>query len=117
MVDTKLGENVPDVDMLPNGAAWAALLAASIGAAGFGLLTVLSESSHAASKILQWYPPAGSLSGVAICAILIWAAAWVVLHVRWKRQTIQNASMLMAISFAMVLLALLATFPPFYELL
>jgi hypothetical protein len=117
MEDTRLAERSPDVDLLPNGAGWAALVAASIGAAGFGLLTVLSECSHAASKILHWYSPAGSLSGVALCAVLIWAVAWAVLHAGWKGKKLMNGSKLMMVSFALVLLALLATFPPLYDLL
>jgi hypothetical protein len=101
----------------PNGPAWAALLSAGIGGLGFGILTDLSECSSRVSRTLQWYRPAGSLSGVAILAVLIWLAVWGAFHSRWKHQQIRNQRTLMAVTIALSLAALLATFPPFYELL
>jgi len=101
---------------MANGPAWAVMLSASIGAVAFGSLTMLSECSPRASHFLLWYRPAGSLSGVAICAILIWVGVWAVLHARWKSKRIGYQRSLMVVILALVLFSLLATFPPFYEL-
>ena len=100
-----------------NGAAWAALLSAAIGGGTFAVLTDLSEASRAASGKLQWYGPAGSLSGVAIGSVVIWAGVWAGLHVRWRGRTLARQRTLLAITGALVVLSLVATFPPFYELL
>jgi hypothetical protein len=102
----------------PNGAAWAALIAGGAGGFAFGVLTILSEVfTKWASGTLQWYHPSGALSGVAGSAILIWLFIWAVLHVRWRQKQLQNQSALMIVTILLALAALLATFPPFYELL
>jgi hypothetical protein len=101
-----------------NGSAWAALLAAGIGGFAFGILTDISECSTGASKFLQrCYPPAGSLSGVAVYAVLIWMLVWIALHLRWNNRQIQNQRLLMAGIILLMLAAFITTFPPFYELI
>jgi len=99
-----------------NGSAWAALLSAGIGCAGFGLLTDISECSTRASKVLLWYRPSGALSGVAILAIVIWLVVWAVLGARWKDRRLQNERTLMIATVILVLAGIVTTFPPFYEL-
>lgn len=105
-----------DANVPPNGPAWAALLSAGVGGAGFGVLTIASECSARAGRALACYRPSGSLSGVAIGAIFIWLAAWAALHLRWKNKSVANEKTLALATFLLVLAALLATFPPFYEL-
>lgn len=102
---------------LGSGAAWAGLLAAGIGGVTFGALTDLSETSAAASRALQWYQPAGSLSGVAIGTILVWFTLWAILHLRWKNKQLRHERTLLIVTCLLVVIALVATFPPFYELL
>jgi len=99
-----------------NGSAWAALVSAGIGCAGFGAFTMLSECSKAMGKFLNWYNPSGALSGVAICAIVVWLAVWAVLGTRWQSQRLQNERKLMICTVVLVLVGILTTFPPFYEL-
>ena len=100
----------------PNGAAWAALLASGIGGVVFGLITDASECSARVSRFLQWYRPTGALSGVAICAIVVWAVVWAVLHARWSGKQLRHQRTLTVTILILALLALLTTFPPFYEL-
>ena len=83
----------------------------------FGIATDLSECSPRAAKLLLWYRPAGSLSGVAGVAILIWVVVWAALFVLWRGKRIANGRILMAIILAVGGAAIVATFPPFYELL
>jgi hypothetical protein len=100
-----------------NGSGWAAILSASVGGFAFGVVTDLSEISPRISKFLAWYRPAGGLSGVAISAIVIWLLAWAVLHSRWSGKQIEKQNGLATLTCVLVILALVATFPPFYELL
>ena len=60
----------------PNGPVAAALLAGGLGAAVLGVLTTLSESSKSINEALNWWKPAGSLTGKASLAV----GAWVVGH-------------------------------------
>ena len=100
----------------PNGPAWAAILAAGVGCASFGVLTDLAEANARVNDVLAWYRPAGGLSGVAGCAIIIWLLAWALLNVRWKHRRLVAIRGIMLLSLALVLIGVLATFPPFYEL-
>lgn len=99
-----------------NGSAWACVLAAGIGCAAFGVITDVAECSNAVNAKLSWYSPAGGLSGVAGCALIIWLAAWALLNARWNRRHFAGARGIMAMSLILVFIGLLATFPPFYEL-
>ncbi len=101
----------------PNGPAWAGLLSAAIGAIAFGIITDLSECSAKISKLLQWYRPAGALSGVGICTVVIWLTTWVVLHRRWKTSRVHNQQALMIFTITLSALSLVLTFPLFYELI
>ncbi len=96
-----------------NGAAWAAILAAGIGCCAFGLFTDLSEASARAGAMLNWYNPAGSLSGVAGCAIATWAIAWAGLAAAWKNRRVATPGRIMLLTVVLVIAGLLATFPPF----
>ena len=103
-------------DPLPNGSAWAAILAAGVGCAVFGLLVDLAEASKAISAALNFYKPSGDLSGKSTIAVVVWLIAWAVLHARWKSRSIQSAGRIMAITLVLILLTLIAVFPPFFEL-
>jgi hypothetical protein len=105
-----------DVANNANGAVWATLLAAGVGGLAFGLITDVSECSASISKHLIWYPPAGALSGVAICAVIIWIIFWGGLHIRWREKRIEAQGKLVAMITFLALAAVVTTFPPFYEL-
>jgi hypothetical protein len=101
---------------VPNGPAWAAILAAGIGCAVFGLVVDLAEASKATSNALNFYKPAGDLSGKTIVAIVVWIIAWAVLHARWKNRKLRSPGRIIALTLILILLALIAVFPPFFEL-
>jgi hypothetical protein len=108
----------PNADLeAPNGSAWAALVAAGIGGAVFGVITDISEISKPAAKALAWYKPAGALSGVAICAVLVWGVAWALLHARWRSKRLARQGLLTTVTVLLSVVAIVTTFPPFYELL
>jgi hypothetical protein len=100
----------------PNGAAWAAILAAGIGCAALGALADLTEFSKAASAKLNFYNPTGDLSGKSTIAVIIWLVAWGALHARWRSKTIRATGRIAAAAIILVVIAILATFPPLIDL-
>ena len=101
---------------IPNGPGAAAILAAGIGCAAVGILAFAGDASDAMGKALNFYNPAGTLSGVTTLAIIIWLVAWFVLARMWATKTVAMAKVNVA-SFALLIIGLLLTFPPFMDLL
>jgi hypothetical protein len=99
-----------------NGSAWAAILAAAIGCASFGVLVDLAEAFKPVSKKLSFYAPTGDLSGKSTLAILAWLVAWAILHFAWKQRDIERTGKILTIVLLLILFALVATFPPFFGL-
>lgn len=102
-------------DELPNGPVVAALIAGGLGSATIGLMTVLAEASKSMEDALNWWKPAGPLTGKTLIGVLAFFTSWIVLHFifRGKNVTFARAAML-----ALILLGLgfLGTFPPFFAL-
>ncbi|HSU68280.1 MAG TPA: hypothetical protein VLJ39_15485 [Tepidisphaeraceae bacterium] len=100
----------------PNGPVWAGVLAAGIGCAAFGVLVDLCEASKGISKALNFYNPTGDLSGKTTVAILVWLLAWGALAAAWKRREFRSGGTILTITIVLVLLSILAVFPPFIDL-
>jgi hypothetical protein len=100
---------------IPNGPAAAALLAGGIGAFAVGTLTTLAEASTAVADMLRFYAPVGPLSGKTTVAVIVWLIAWGVLGVSWKDREVDFNKVSLA-AFIMLILGILGTFPPFFEL-
>lgn len=100
----------------PNGGGAAALLAAGIGSFAVALFAVLADKIGAVKSAMIFYRPTGPLSGVTTCAIVVWLAAWAILHRRWEARMLELRPITRA---ALVLLgvSLLLTFPPIADLL
>src|SRR6266568_4048248 len=71
-----------------NGPGAAAILSAGIGCAAVGILALAGDASEAIGKLLNFYNPAGTLSGVTTLAIIIWLVAWYVLNRLWQAKTV-----------------------------
>jgi hypothetical protein len=99
----------------PNGPGAAAILAAGIGSAIFGLVTLASEVSGAIGRLLNFYDPVGPLSGKTTFGIIAWLIVWFVLARLWQKETVNMTSVNIA---ALMLLGVgfLLTFPPVWEL-
>jgi len=97
------------------GAAMAAILAAGIGCAAMGIMTIISEATHALGGALAWIDGVGPLSGKTGVAIIVWLVAWVVLHGMVGRR---NVALRPALTWSYVLIAIgfLGTFPPVFLL-
>ena len=99
-----------------NGQVWAAILAAAIGCFAMGVIIDLAEASTEISKALNFYNPTGDLSGKSSLGVLVWLCAWGVLHILWKNRTIRWPGKILALTIALLLLAMLTVFPPFFGL-
>jgi hypothetical protein len=100
---------------LTNGPAAAAFLAAGIGSMTLGLFVILSEALKSVNNALNFYNPVGPLSGKTTIAIAVWLAAWIILHSLWKNKQVNFAGIFTA-SLILIILGLLGTFPPFFDL-
>jgi hypothetical protein len=100
---------------LTNGPAAAAILAAGIGSMVLGLSVILSEAMKSVNNALNFYNPVGPLSGKTIVAIVVWILSWVILHSSWKNKQVSFASVF-TVSIILIVLGLLGTFPPFFDL-
>ncbi len=104
-----------DVTDIPNGSGAAAVLAAGLGSFLVALFALLADKITAIKSLMIFYRPTGPLSGVTTCAILVWLAAWVVLHVRWRNRTVAFAHIGTA-AFILLIVGVLLTFPPIADL-
>jgi hypothetical protein len=94
-----------------NGAGAAAVLAAGIGSFLLAVFAIVGDRSAAAKNFFIFSRPAGPLSGVTTSAIVLWIAIWIVLHLGWRARSVKLAR-INAISIALLVLAILLTFPP-----
>ncbi|HKY64004.1 MAG TPA: hypothetical protein VJR29_11340 [bacterium] len=100
-----------------NGQAVAAILAAGIGCATLGIVTILSEMSPAIEQGLSWWNPAGPLTGKTGTAVLIWGLVWASLHWQWKHKDFLNFSSILRWSWVLIFVGVLGTFPPIFNAL
>ena len=105
-----------DTDAIPNGPAAAAVLAAGIGCGALGILAFAGDASDSVGRLLNFYDPSGTLSGVTTVAIIIWLVAWFALNRRWQARTVPTAGV-NVVAFALLAVGFLLTFPPFMDFL
>jgi hypothetical protein len=98
-----------------NGAGAAAILAAGIGAYCVGFFALIADQVPAIKSMMIFWRPTGPLSGVTTCAIVVWLAAWAILHLRWRNRSVALAR-ISAGAFALLIIGLLLTFPPIADL-
>lgn len=99
----------------PNGAGMAAILAAGIGCAALGVFDFLADAFPGIGRFFSFYAPTGALSGVTDAAVGAWLASWFVLAKRWRGRNVVLGHCFVA--FALLLVGVLFTFPPFIDLL
>jgi hypothetical protein len=99
----------------PNGSGSAAILAAGIGAFALPLLAIAADKVASIKELMVFYKPTGPLSGVTTSAILVWLVAWAILNARWRGRNVA-ASRVNAVTFILLGLSLLLTFPPVADL-
>jgi hypothetical protein len=100
-------------ESLPNGIAAATVLAAGIGCAVFGILTFLSEAMVAVKALMVLDTDVGALSGKAIYTVVAWLAVWGLLGLKWRGKEV-NFSRVAMVFLWLLVISLLATFPPIW---
>ncbi len=100
---------------MPNGPVAAAFLAGGIGSAAMGLVTIASEASAGFATSLKWVGPVGPLSGKTLLTVIIFFVSWAVLHFIFRGKE-TNFSRITTIALVLVVIGLLGTFPPFFDL-
>ena len=106
---------VPDEPSEPNGGIVAAVLAAAVASAALGLLVIAVELSASIDAALVFWGPAGSLSGKTTVAALIWILAWPALHFTLAQKQVPMRTV-NRLTFSLLGIGLLGTFPPFFTL-
>src|SRR5205085_2476982 len=90
----------------------AAILAAGIGCLVLGVLTVLADGFDSVNKALQFYPPAGEITGISTLVVAAWLVSWLVLHQLWKNRQV-HFTRVFGVTLILIVLGLVGTFPPF----
>ncbi len=98
-----------------SGVAAAAFVAAGIGCMAVGLFTTLAAISEGVNDLLNWWGPAGPLTGKTGLALILWLVAWLVLHQLWKTKAVNFGRAFFA-TLVLIALGLIGTFPTFFEL-
>jgi hypothetical protein len=78
-------------------------------------MTVLAEASPSINDALNWWNPAGPLTGKTLTGVIAFVASWFVLHVIFRGRNVIFAP---AATIALILLGLglLGTFPQFFTI-
>lgn len=97
----------------PNGPAMAAVLAAGIGSAVLGLVVLIGAAGLFSFPSI--YAPVGGLSTRSTIAVIAWVVAWGVLNKKWAGRDVA-AGRVLTWTLALVAFAVVATFPPVWEL-
>ena len=100
---------------IPTGPAAAAFVAAGIGCMAVGLFTTLAAISAGVNDLLNWWGPAGPLTGKTGLALILWLVAWLVLHRLWKTKAV-NFRKEFLVTLVLIALGVIGTFPTFFEL-
>jgi lysylphosphatidylglycerol synthetase-like protein (DUF2156 family) len=98
----------------PSGPAAAAILAAAIGVFTIGLMTTLAEVSAGLKNALNWWNPAGPLTGKTGVGVIVWLIAWLILGTRSRGRSVEMGRIALW-SWILILLGLVLTFPPVFE--
>ena len=104
-----------DANILPNGPAAAAIVAAGAGCCTMGVFYVAGNASPLFNRLFSIYKPSGALSGVSIGAMLVWLVSWILLDRRWRKQEVPMGQIALWSSL-LLLSGLLLTFPPIARL-
>ena len=100
---------------IKNGSSAAAILAAGIGLAVTGIVTLTAEAIDAWRAALVWSKPVGALSGKTSLGLIAWIVGWIVFGLLWKGKEVKLRPVLV-LSVILAVVGVLFTFPPFFEL-
>jgi lysylphosphatidylglycerol synthetase-like protein (DUF2156 family) len=96
------------------GIAAATMIASGIGSLVIGLMTTGAVISEGLKEALNWWNPAGPLSGKTSIGVLAWLISWFILNRMWHTEN-RNLQQAFTITLILVGLGLVLTFPPVFE--
>jgi len=97
------------------GVASAAFVSSGIGCLVIGLMVTGAEMSEGLKNALNWWNPAGPLTGKTGVGIIVWMISWVILHTMWKDKDMDFGKVF-TVTLIMIALGFLLTFPPIFGL-
>jgi hypothetical protein len=97
------------------GAASAAFLASGVGVLFIGLMTTAAEVSEGLRNGLNWWNPAGPLTGKTAVGVIAWLISWIILHMMWKDKEMDFDKVYL-VTLILIGLGFLLTFPPVFGL-
>lgn len=113
--EEKVIQTVREQVAVATGAAAAAMIASGIGTLVIGLMTTGAELSEGLKNALNWWNPAGPLTGKTGVGIIIWLISWVAMNTIWKDKE-YDLGKAFTITLVLIGLGVLFTFPPFFEI-
>ena len=97
------------------GVASAAFVSSGIGCLVIGLMVTGAEMSEGLKNALNWWNPAGPLTGKTGVGVIAWMVSWVILHTMWKDKDMDFGKVF-TVTLIMIALGFLLTFPPIFGL-
>jgi hypothetical protein len=97
------------------GVASAAFISSGIGCLVIGLMVTGAELSQGLRSALNWWNPAGPLTGKTGIGVLAWLISWAILHSMWKDKDMEFGR-IFTITLILIAAGFLLTFPPIFEL-
>lgn len=96
------------------GPAAAAMISGAIGTFIIGLLTTGSVIFESLGEALNWWNPAGPLTGKTGVGVIAWLISWALLNTLWKGKDFDLRKAFI-ITLIGVTLGAILTFPPVFE--
>jgi hypothetical protein len=112
--EQKINIAVQSKTHVSTGVAAATFIAGGIGALTLGLMTTGAVLSEGLSNFLNWWNPAGPLSGKTGISILAWLISWVILNNLWKDKD-SDLAKAFTMTLVLIVLGFILTFPPVFE--
>ena len=96
------------------GPAAAAMISGAMGIFVIGLLTTGSVIFEGLKEALNWWNPAGPLTGKTGVGVIAWLISWALLNTVWKGKE-YDLRKTFIITLIFVALGVILTFPPVFE--
>ena len=96
------------------GPAAAAMISGAIGTFVIGLLTTGAVIFEGLREALNWWNPAGPLTGKTGVGVIAWLISWALLNTVWKGKE-YDLRRAFVITLIFVTLGAILTFPPVFE--
>lgn len=100
--------------VVTTGPAAAAMISGAIGTFVIGLLTTGSVLFEDLKEALNWWNPAGPLTGKTGVGVIGWLISWALLNTIWKGKE-YDLRKAFIITLIFVALGVILTFPPVFE--